>query len=89
MKGIFITGTDTGVGKALVTGAIANALIGRGIKTGVIKPFASGSWEDTRFLKAAAGVKDKLAEITPFYFKHPLAPMESLRLENRRIKSSF
>ncbi len=85
MKGIFVTGTDTGIGKTVVAAAIAAALRKRGVSVGVLKPFASGSWDDTRFLKKAAGVSDKLEAITPFYFKYPLAPYASLKLEHRSV----
>lgn len=85
MKGIFITGTDTAVGKTIVSAALAAAFHGRGVKVGVLKPFASGSWDDTRLLKAAARMPESLSEITPFFFKHPLAPYASLKLEKRKI----
>lgn len=85
MRGIFITGTDTGVGKTLIAGAIARAFVRRGLRVGVMKPFASGAWDDTRFLKRAAGVDDALEAITPFYFRYPLAPYASLKLERRSI----
>ncbi|MDI6800503.1 MAG: dethiobiotin synthase [Thermodesulfovibrionales bacterium] len=41
-KGIFITGTDTGVGKTIVSAAIIRALINKGVKTGAIKPVETG-----------------------------------------------
>ena len=41
-KGIFVTGTDTGVGKTLVAGGIAALLRGSGIDVGVMKPAESG-----------------------------------------------
>ena len=84
-KGIFITGSDTNVGKTIVAAAIARALKNRGVNVGVLKPFASGSWEDTRFIKRAANVADDLDQITPFYFKYPLAPFTSMQLEKRTI----
>ncbi len=86
MRGIFITGTDTGVGKTVIAAAIAAALKARGIACGVLKPFASGSWADTRFMKRSAGVHDPDRRITPFYFHYPLAPLASLRLEHRKIR---
>jgi dethiobiotin synthetase len=52
----------------------------------VMKPFASGGWSDTLFLKKTSGVSETGVEITPFYFKHPLAPYASLRLEKRRFE---
>lgn len=86
MRGIFITGTDTAAGKTVVAGAVAAALRCGGIDAGVMKPFASGGWDDTLFLKKASGVGETREEITPFYFQHPLAPYASLRLEKRRFE---
>lgn len=85
MKKFFITGTDTDVGKTIVSCAIASAAHYRGFKTGVMKPFASGSLEDTRLLKLHAHSKQTLAEITPFYFKHPLAPYSSTLFEKKTV----
>lgn len=42
-KAIFITGTDTGVGKTIVTSGLATAFRGRGIDVGVMKPIATGA----------------------------------------------
>jgi len=86
LKGIFVTGTDTGVGKTVIVSAIARALRNRGIPVGVSKPFASGSWRDSQLIRRAACVSDPLRVITPFYFKYPLAPFASLRLEKRRLR---
>ncbi len=41
-KGIFITGTDTGVGKTIVSAAVIRAMIRRGIKVGAMKPLETG-----------------------------------------------
>jgi dethiobiotin synthetase len=40
--GLFVTGTDTGVGKTLIAGAIARILTDKGLKVGVFKPIATG-----------------------------------------------
>jgi dethiobiotin synthetase len=40
--GLFITATDTGVGKTLIAGGIASLLVKRGLKVGVFKPIATG-----------------------------------------------
>jgi dethiobiotin synthetase len=85
MKGIFVTGTDTGVGKSLISAALARHYRDRGIPVGVLKPFSSGSREDAKLLKQASRSCMTLKQITPFYFKYPLAPMVSLALEKRNI----
>ena len=41
--GVFITGTDTGVGKTVVAAALVRALVAQGQRVAVMKPVASGS----------------------------------------------
>lgn len=95
-KGIFITGTDTGVGKTVLAGALAATLRAQGISVGVMKPFATGcalkngKWvsPDTLFLKKCAGVPDSVEEISPLRFRSPLAPLVAATLEKRKINFS-
>jgi len=74
MNGIFITGTDTGVGKTVVACLLVRVLRRRGIRVGVMKPYLSGGWGDAVRLKRAAGVEDSLQEISPVFYSKPLAP---------------
>ncbi len=81
-KGIFITGTDTGVGKTIMSGAIARYLVEKGIDCGVMKPMESGCRSeegrlipaDGTYLKAAARSSDPIDLITPYRFATPLSP---------------
>ena len=91
MKAIFITGTDTGVGKTAISASLAAFLsLRKEIDVGVIKPFESGllrtdrdtSTCDARFLKEASGTSDTLDEISPYTFEAPLAPEAAAKLEN-------
>ena len=92
-SGIFIAGTDTGIGKTIIAGGIAAALKSRGIDIGVMKPFETGisklngKWklQDGAFLKKSAGVKDPDELITPFCFEKSLAPYVAANLENVQI----
>jgi dethiobiotin synthetase len=84
-KGIFITGTDTEVGKTVVACGIARLLKARGLKVGVMKPIASGSRDDAERLKAASGCPETLDVINPQYFKAPLAPTVAAALERREV----
>ncbi|MFQ5589345.1 MAG: dethiobiotin synthase [Nitrospiria bacterium] len=95
--GLFITGTDTGVGKTLVAGAIARWLANRGVRCGVMKPVESGCMpgktglipQDGRYLKQAARSKAPLDQITPYRFQHPLAPYAAmLEGETRTISAA-
>ena len=90
-KGLFITGTDTGVGKTVVAVAAVLAARARGVDAGVMKPIgcgmAQGTTEhaDTRFLREATGVEDASSEITPLGFRAFRAPLVAARLERRDV----
>ncbi len=81
-KGIFITGTDTGVGKTIVAAGIAAAMKKRGINVGVMKPVHTGCKtrkgklipEDSLLLARAASSDDPIELITPYMFREPVAP---------------
>ncbi len=83
-KGLFITATDTEVGKTFISGAIAAALKNRGINVGVVKPVASGGVsnvsgqlvsEDASFLMAAAGInEERRKEVNPVCLAPALTP---------------
>ena len=91
--GIFITGTDTEIGKTVVAGGLAAALKAAGIDVGVMKPIASGGVEhkgrivseDAIFLKHAAQVDDALDLINPICLRHPLAPSVAAEIEGVSI----
>lgn len=88
-RGLFITGTDTGVGKTVVTAAIAAALRRRGVNVGVMKPIETGIEDDSGrrspldsdFLRTAAGVGGSSSEISPVQLKAALAPAVAADLE--------
>lgn len=84
-KGVFITATDTEVGKTAIASWLAACLKRKKIKVGVMKPVASGSDDDAKLLKKAAGANDSLKTINPVYFKQPLAPISAARIEKKRI----
>ncbi len=87
MAGVFVTGTDTGVGKTVVSCALARGLRDAGVDIGVMKPAETGVTaagpEDAQALAAAAGVKDPLDLICPLQYSIPAAPEACARDENR------
>jgi dethiobiotin synthetase len=88
LPGLFVTGTDTGVGKTRVASAIARALTDSGRRVGVLKPVATGAtrdggaWRcaDAEALSAAIGGSCGVEEVAPLLFEAPLAPPVAARL---------
>jgi dethiobiotin synthetase len=76
MPGVFITATDTGVGKTYITEQIARTLIDLGVDVGAMKPFSAGpkAENDAVYLKSKLKLKDPLTLINPISVKQPLAP---------------
>lgn len=90
--GCFITGTDTGVGKTLVTAALACSLVEQGYSIGVMKPVETGvpnqgdDHSDAAVLKVSASVSDQLDQISPYRLSPPLAPLAAARLAGVTIE---
>ena len=92
-KGLFITGTDTGVGKTHCAVALVRELRGRGIDVGVMKPAETGCRNvrgrllpsDAVTLMKAAGVQDDLSAVNPYRFAQPLAPSLAAALKGQEI----
>jgi dethiobiotin synthetase len=82
----FITGTDTGVGKTVLTALLTRFLRERGINVAALKPVCSGGRADARVLRAAMNGALTLDEINPWHFRAPIAPLLAARKENRRVK---
>lgn len=95
-KGFLITGTDTGVGKTIIAGAVVKALHFLGLKTGVMKPIESGCSRkgdvlipyDGLFLKQIARTDDPLSSITPCCLESPLAPLPAAEQDGTEIDLS-
>lgn len=85
LKGIFVVGTDTGVGKTVVAAGIAGALYRKGIHVGVMKPISSGTREDARFLMKSIDSKDPIDLVNPVHLRLPLAPYVAAKLLKQRI----
>jgi dethiobiotin synthetase len=91
-RGIFITGTDTGVGKTIVAATLARLLRMRGLNVGVMKPVTSGCREedgslvsdDALLLCQAAGLACS-TDTAPYLLREPVAPAEAAKQEGVRI----
>jgi dethiobiotin synthetase len=81
-RGVFITGTDTGVGKTVVAAALVRALVAGGQLVAVMKPVASGSQrtpqglrnEDALALMAASNVAAPYNQVNPYCFEPAISP---------------
>ena len=78
-RGIYVTGTDTDVGKTAVTVAIVRSLVQAGKRVGVYKPVATGGGHDPQALWEAAGRPLTLAQVCPQLFPAPISPPRSGR----------
>ena len=85
---IFVTGTDTGVGKTLLTALLLHHLRRGGSRTLALKPFCSGGRGDAELLWQLQDAEISLDEVNPFYFDEPLAPIVAARKTGRRITLS-
>ncbi len=82
-EGVFITGTDTGVGKTFLGVGLAEALSAQGISVGAMKPVETGCIarggrllpQDARVLAKASGANDPLDLVNPYRFLPPVAPL--------------
>lgn len=87
--GLFIAGTDTGVGKTMIAAAVVAALRARGVDAAYLKPVGTEAVEvdgrpvnpDAVLVKAMAGLAEPAWRMNPFCLRAPLAPLAAARLE--------
>jgi dethiobiotin synthetase len=92
VRGLFVTGTDTGVGKTVVAGAIAAALRASGTRVAAFKPVVTGldeppdEWPpDHELLARAAGGRQAPDQVAPYRFGPPLSPHYAAELAGETI----
>ena len=89
MRGVFITGTGTGVGKTSVAAGLAWALRRLKINVGIMKPFATANRpfskkyksQDAAILAKAADVDDPDSELNPFFYSVAASPLVASQLK--------
>src|SRR5690242_19022182 len=90
--GVFVTGTDTGVGKTLVAAVLAAALKRAGHRVGVMKPVETGvspsriSQSDAARLRAIVESEETLGAICPYRFEPPVAPLAAATAQRTSIE---
>lgn len=80
VRGLFVTGTDTGVGKTVITAAITAMFRAEGVNAAVWKPIQSGALlgsgvTDAERLLKSTGINERPESVAPFTFEAPLTPM--------------
>jgi dethiobiotin synthetase len=91
VKGLFVTGTDTGVGKTRVSVALIHALRARGLRVAGMKPVAAGHDrgelnEDVMALQQAANVIADIRDVNPYAFEPAIAPHIAAQQAGVRIE---
>jgi dethiobiotin synthetase len=92
-NGIFITATDTEVGKTFVSGLLLRSLLRLGTRPGYFKPVASGCQvkngslvsEDLLFIESFTGLKMEPGMHCPVRYLKPLAPLSAAQMERRPV----
>jgi len=88
-QGVFVTGTDTGVGKTVTACALVRRLVADGIDVGVMKPIETGVGPegplDAQALREAGKISDSLDLICPQRFTLPAAPTVAAKAEGREV----
>lgn len=80
MNGVFITGTDTGVGKTYFTAFWTRSLHKAGLRAIPLKPISSGDRSDAEALLSSSDEIQSIDEINPIHFQHPLAPWAACQI---------
>jgi dethiobiotin synthetase len=91
MKGLFVTGTDTGVGKTRVAVALIHALRAQGLRVAAMKPVSAGHApgelnEDVTALLQAVNVMAAVRDVNPYAFAEPIAPHIAAQRAGVRIE---
>jgi dethiobiotin synthetase len=86
-QNLFITGTDTAVGKTHVTAALLTELRRRGVRAAAFKPIACGKGgrHDAEIYASIMNHEQPLDVINPIYLRHPLAPSVAAKLERKSV----
>ena len=82
---LYLTGTNTSVGKTTLASLLLRRAHARNLKVGALKPFCSGGREDAERLHALQTASLSLSEVNPFYFDEPVAPYVAARNQNQKI----
>lgn len=94
LPSLFVTGTDTGVGKTVLSALLGLIYQSAGLKVAYLKPVETGATkgagglipEDTKFVADVLGLKESFDVLCPYSFEHPVSPHLAARLEKKEFK---
>ena len=85
MRTIFVSGTDTGVGKTVLAASLVHYLRSKGERALGMKPFCSGGRDDVKLLQRVQPGELTDDDANPFYFPEAVAPLIAARKHRRKI----
>ena len=98
-RGIFVTGTDTGVGKTVIACALVRALRDEGARVAVMKPVASGAFQTQEGLRnadalalieaAGPGLAHTYSEVNPYCFEPAISPHIAAKEAGMQVDTSM
>ena len=83
---LFVTGTNTSVGKTIVASLLTRYLLAKGIHIKSVKPLCAGGRDDAVALRAAQEDRNTLDEINPWYFQSSVTPLLAARRRRKKIR---
>ncbi|MEW6183355.1 MAG: dethiobiotin synthase [Bacillota bacterium] len=94
LPSLFITGTDTGVGKTVLSALLGLIYQSAGLKTAYLKPVETGAVKgpdglvpgDTRFVSDVLGLEESIDVLCPYRFEHPVSPHLAGRMGKKEFK---
>lgn len=85
---LFLTGTDTGVGKTFTAVCLLRLLRAEGLRCAGMKPICCGDRQDAELLLAASSEGLTIDEVNPVWLKTPAAPLSAALIENAPVETS-
>jgi len=85
---LFVTGTNTSVGKTVISSLLTRYLLDRGMDVRAVKPLCAGGRDDAVALRAAQGNRLKLDEINPWCFQSSITPLLAARRRRKPIRKA-
>lgn len=83
---LFVTGTNTSVGKTVLSSLLTRYLLDRGVKVRAVKPLCAGGRDDAVALRAAQDNRLTLDDLNPWHFESSVTPLLAARRRRKKVK---